>query len=86
MEEMLSGCDNIQHYEIERGAMEQMEEGMRREKERAEERRVKKEKRRQMAKSQLGGLDTFNTAASILLYLFNKRWFSDTFQPSLFVF
>lgn len=73
MEEMLSGCDNIHHYEIEKGAMEQLEEGMRGEEERAEERRAKKEKRRQMAKSQLGGLDTFNTAASFSFYLFNKR-------------
>ncbi|XP_073351009.1 uncharacterized protein [Pagrus major] len=57
MVEMLSGCDSILHYEIERGAMEQMEEGMRREKERAKERRMKKEKQRQMARSQLEKLN-----------------------------
>lgn len=59
IEEMLSGCRGGQHYEIERRVMEQMEERMRGEKERAEERLMKREKRRQLARSQLGESDTF---------------------------
>lgn len=57
IEEMLAGCSGGRHYEIERGVMEQMEEKMRREEERAKERLMKKEKQRQMAKSQLGESD-----------------------------
>lgn len=53
IEEMLAGCGGG-HYEIERGVMAQMEETMRREKERAKERLMEKEKQKQMAKSQLG--------------------------------
>lgn len=60
VEEMLADCGGGRHYEIERGVMEQMEEEMRREKERAKERLIKKEKQRQMAKSQLGALELFH--------------------------
>uniref|UniRef100_A0A8C4GRH3 AIG1-type G domain-containing protein n=1 Tax=Dicentrarchus labrax TaxID=13489 RepID=A0A8C4GRH3_DICLA len=59
IEEMLAGCNNVQHYEIERTVMEQMEGKMRREKEGAIERLMKKEKQRQMARFQLGELDAF---------------------------
>ncbi|XP_035852644.1 GTPase IMAP family member 8 isoform X2 [Sander lucioperca] len=53
IEEMLAGCNAGQHYEIEREVMEQLEGKMRREEERAKERVARKEKRRQMARSQL---------------------------------
>ncbi|XP_070838079.1 GTPase IMAP family member 8 [Chaetodon trifascialis] len=53
IEEMLAGCSGGRHYEIERKAMEQMEDEMRREGERAKERLMKREKQRQMARSQL---------------------------------
>lgn len=61
IEEMLVGCSGGQHYEIERKAMEQMEDKMRGERERAEERLMKKEKQRQMARSQLGELEAFKS-------------------------
>lgn len=54
IEEMLAGCDSGSYYEIERKVMEQLQRDMRREKERAEERLMKKEKQRQMARAQLG--------------------------------
>ncbi|KAM9346679.1 GTPase IMAP family member 8 [Symphorus nematophorus] len=57
IEEMLAGCDDGQHYEIKREVMEQMELKLRREKERAKERLMKKEKQRQMAKAQLEKLN-----------------------------
>lgn len=62
IEEMLVGCnDGGQHYEMEREVMEQLEGEMRREEERAKERLMRKEKQRQMARSQLGELDTFKS-------------------------
>lgn len=54
IEEMLAGCNGGPHYEVERKVMEQLEGKVRREKERADERLAKKEKQRQMARSQLG--------------------------------
>uniref|UniRef100_A0A3B4VJ27 AIG1-type G domain-containing protein n=1 Tax=Seriola dumerili TaxID=41447 RepID=A0A3B4VJ27_SERDU len=58
IEEMLTGGNSYQYYEIERNVMEQLEVKMRGEKERAKERLMKKEKQRQMARSQLGELTT----------------------------
>lgn len=56
IEETLAGCDSGWHYETERKVMEQLQGEMRREKERAKERLMKKEKQRQMARAQLGKL------------------------------
>uniref|UniRef100_A0A665T9H3 AIG1-type G domain-containing protein n=1 Tax=Echeneis naucrates TaxID=173247 RepID=A0A665T9H3_ECHNA len=56
IEEMLTGGNSYQYYEIEKSVMEQLEVKMRAEKERAEERLKRKENRRQMARSQLGEL------------------------------
>lgn len=61
IEEMVAGGHSGRHYEIDRNVLEQLEGKMRREKERARERLVKKEKQRQMARSQLGELDTFKS-------------------------
>ncbi|XP_022595430.1 GTPase IMAP family member 8-like [Seriola dumerili] len=57
IEEMLTGGNSYQYYEIERNVMEQLEVKMRGEKERAKERLMKKEKQRQMARSQLEKLN-----------------------------
>ena len=59
IELLLAGGE--QYYEIERNVMEQMEGRMRGEHERAQERLMKKEKHRQMVKSQLGELTTFKS-------------------------
>ncbi|XP_071325306.1 GTPase IMAP family member 8 isoform X2 [Trachinotus anak] len=57
IEEMLTGGNSYHYYEIERNVMEQLEVKMRGEKERAKERLMKKEKQRQMARSQLEKLN-----------------------------
>lgn len=61
IEEMLAGCNDGQHYEVERKVMEQLEVKMRQEKERAKERLMRKQKQRQLARSQLGELGTFKS-------------------------
>ncbi|XP_042360062.1 GTPase IMAP family member 8 [Plectropomus leopardus] len=53
IEEMLSGCNSVLHYERKREVVEQLQGKMRREVERAKERLMRKEKQRQMARSQL---------------------------------
>lgn len=60
IEEMLAGSAGGWHCEVKRGVMEQMEEKMRKERERAKDRLMKKEKQRQMAKSQLGASECFH--------------------------
>lgn len=60
IEEMLAGSAGGWHCEIKRGVMEQMEVKMRKERERAKDRLMKKEKQRQMAKSQLGASERFH--------------------------
>ncbi|XP_051244293.1 GTPase IMAP family member 8 [Dicentrarchus labrax] len=67
IEEMLAGCNNVQHYEIERTVMEQMEGKMRREKEGAIERLMKKEKQRQMARFQLEKLNPLPNLRIVLV-------------------
>ncbi|XP_038594272.1 uncharacterized protein si:ch211-214j24.15 [Micropterus salmoides] len=57
IEEMLAGCNDGQHYEVERKVMEQLEVKMRQEKERAKERLMRKQKQRQLARSQLEKLN-----------------------------
>uniref|UniRef100_A0A7N6BH13 AIG1-type G domain-containing protein n=1 Tax=Anabas testudineus TaxID=64144 RepID=A0A7N6BH13_ANATE len=54
IEEMLAGCGSGWYYEIERKVMERLHGEMRREEERAKGRLMKKEKQRQMARTQLG--------------------------------
>lgn len=54
IEEVMTGCSHDWHYEIERKVLEQLEERIRRERERAKERLTKKEKQRQMARPLLG--------------------------------
>lgn len=66
MEEMVAGSGGW-HYELERNVLEQLEVRMRREKERAKERLMKKEKQRQMARSQMGELDILNQYLTLLL-------------------
>ncbi|KAI3359590.1 hypothetical protein L3Q82_013985, partial [Scortum barcoo] len=67
IEEMLAGCDGGQHCEIERTVMEQLEGRMRREKERAKERLMRKEKQRQMARSRLEKLSSLPELRLVLL-------------------
>lgn len=61
IEEMLANCNNGLHYKMKREVMEQLEGKMRREEGRARERLMRKEEQRQMARSQLGELDTFKS-------------------------
>lgn len=56
IEEMMTGCKRDWHYEIEKSVLEQLEESMTKEKERATTRLIKKKKERQMVRSQLGKL------------------------------
>ncbi|XP_047199833.1 GTPase IMAP family member 8-like [Hippoglossus stenolepis] len=65
IELLLAGGE--QYYEIERNVMEQMEVKMRGENERAQERLMKKEKHRQMAKSQLEKLNPLPQMRMVLL-------------------
>lgn len=58
MEEMVAGSRRW-YYEIERNVLQQLEGNIRRDKERAKERLMKKEKQRKMARSQMGELDPF---------------------------
>ncbi|XP_028268732.1 GTPase IMAP family member 8 isoform X2 [Parambassis ranga] len=53
IEEVMTGCSHDWHYEIERKVLEQLEERIRGERERAKERLMKKEKQRQMARALL---------------------------------
>ncbi|XP_044038253.1 GTPase IMAP family member 8-like [Siniperca chuatsi] len=67
IEEMLAGCNDGQHYEIEVKVMEQLEGKMRRQKERAKERLMKKQKQRQMARSQLEKLNPLSELRLVLV-------------------
>uniref|UniRef100_A0A3B5AZW0 AIG1-type G domain-containing protein n=1 Tax=Stegastes partitus TaxID=144197 RepID=A0A3B5AZW0_9TELE len=73
-ETMMTGSSSGWHYEIEKRVLEQLEGWMKQEKERAKERLMRKEQQRQMAKSQLGELDTFNYyfTCSVQSFSFNK--------------
>lgn len=57
IEKIITSSDNGCYYKLERKVLEQLEGTMRREKERARERLMKKKKQRQMARVQLGELD-----------------------------
>lgn len=57
IEKTITSSDNGCYYKLERKVLEQLEGTMRREKERARERLMKKKKQRQMARAQLGELD-----------------------------
>lgn len=57
IEETISGCNTSWHYEIERKELEEMNRRMKEEAERANERRMRKDKQRLVAKSELGKLD-----------------------------
>ncbi|GAA6229897.1 GTPase IMAP family member 8-like [Lates japonicus] len=67
IEEMLSEGNSLQYYEIERNVMEQLEVRMREEKERAKERLMKREKQRQMARSQLEKLNPLPEMRLVLI-------------------
>ncbi|XP_074553741.1 uncharacterized protein LOC141810229 [Halichoeres trimaculatus] len=67
IEEMLAGCNDGMHCEIEGKVMEQLEGRRRREEERAKERLRRKEKQRQMARSQLETLGPLSEMRLILI-------------------
>ncbi|XP_067426988.1 GTPase IMAP family member 8-like [Thunnus thynnus] len=67
IEEMVVGGDGGWHYELERNVLEQLEGKMRRDKERAKERLMKKEKQRQIAKSQLEKVDPLSELRIVLV-------------------
>ncbi|XP_042249924.1 GTPase IMAP family member 8-like [Thunnus maccoyii] len=67
IEEMVVGGDGGWHYELERNVLEQLEGKMRRDKERAEERLMKKEKQRQIARSQLEKVDPLSELRIVLV-------------------
>ncbi|XP_041672726.1 GTPase IMAP family member 8-like [Cheilinus undulatus] len=67
IEEMLAGCKDGQHCEIEGKVMEQLERRRRREEVRAKERVRRKEKQRQMARSQLEKLNHLSEMRIVLL-------------------
>ncbi|XP_068434445.1 uncharacterized protein si:ch211-214j24.15 [Clinocottus analis] len=67
IEEMLAGRNGCQHYEIERDVVEQLEMEMRREEERAKERLMRKEKQRQMVRSQLEKLHPMTELRIVLV-------------------
>ncbi|KAM7387266.1 hypothetical protein PAMA_009743 [Pampus argenteus] len=67
IEEMVAGSDGGWHYETERNMLEQLEGEMRREKERAKERLMKKEKQRQMARSQLEKMEPLSELRIVLV-------------------
>ncbi|XP_034567387.1 GTPase IMAP family member 8 [Notolabrus celidotus] len=67
MEEMLAGCNDGLHCEIEGRVVEQLEGRRRREEERAKERLERKEKQRQMGRSQLERLTPLSELRLVLL-------------------
>ncbi|XP_063760497.1 GTPase IMAP family member 8 isoform X2 [Eleginops maclovinus] len=67
IEEMLAGSDAEQHCEIERKVMAQLKRNMIREEQKAKERLMRKEKQRQIAKSQLEKLDPLPELRIMLL-------------------
>ncbi|XP_034394959.1 GTPase IMAP family member 8 [Cyclopterus lumpus] len=67
IEEMLAGRNGCQHYEIERDVVEQLEGERRREEERAKQRLMRKEKQRQMARSQMEKLNPVTELRIVLV-------------------
>ncbi|XP_067333914.1 GTPase IMAP family member 8 isoform X2 [Channa argus] len=67
IEEMLPGCKSGWHYEIERKVVEELQGEIRRQEARAKERRIKKEKQRQMARARLENLTPRSEIRIVLL-------------------
>ncbi|KAM7371685.1 hypothetical protein PAMP_008900 [Pampus punctatissimus] len=67
IEEMVAGSDGGWHYETERNVLEQLEGEMRRVKERAKERLMKKEKQRQITRSQLEKVESLSELRIVLV-------------------
>ncbi|XP_068574652.1 GTPase IMAP family member 8 [Cebidichthys violaceus] len=67
IEEMLAGCNGCQHHGIEKKVVEELEEEMSRENERAKERLMRKEKQRKMARFQLEKLNPITELRIVLI-------------------
>ncbi|CAI5676184.1 unnamed protein product [Oreochromis niloticus] len=67
IEKIITSCDNGCYYKLERKVLDQLEGTMRREKERARERLMKKKKQRQMARSQLENLEPLTELRVVLI-------------------
>ncbi|KAL3986724.1 neutral cholesterol ester hydrolase 1 [Sarotherodon galilaeus] len=67
IEKIITSCDNGCYYKLERKVLDQLGGTMRREKERARERLMKKKKQRQMARSQLENLEPLTELRVVLI-------------------